>query len=281
MGAGAYFDNFGGGSIITDATPTAAPTVEATGTPEPNSPTETIEPLPTVTVTPTPQENPWPFPTLPPFPPFPPFPTGTDSNDPSVSLIPYGNPIPASFIAGANFSNWFTAVTVQLKNWGGKLLALLPLSWSERQTAQTAVPAGQIWTFYYYAGSQRVAMRVMGHHDESKNGVTYLLSDHLGSTSVTYHVETGTVTRIGYKPWGQTRYTTGEISTPYQYTGQRHMAGIGLYYYHARWYDPTLGHFIQANTIVPQQGNPQPDRCSFIWAIPTPPIPRNQSLYFH
>jgi len=31
----------------------------------------------------------------------------------------------------------------------------------------------------------------------------------------------------------------------------------GLYYYGARYYDPTLGRFIQPDTIVPEPGNPQ------------------------
>jgi RHS repeat-associated protein len=37
--------------------------------------------------------------------------------------------------------------------------------------------------------------------------------------------------------------------------GQREEAGLGLYYYGARWYDPALGHFIQPDTIIPQAGN--------------------------
>jgi RHS repeat-associated protein len=41
-----------------------------------------------------------------------------------------------------------------------------------------------------------------------------------------------------------------------RYTGQRSEAGIGLYFYGARWYDAALGRFIQADTIVPNPGNP-------------------------
>ena len=33
--------------------------------------------------------------------------------------------------------------------------------------------------------------------------------------------------------------------------GQREESSFGLYYYGARWYDPSLGHFIQPDTIVP------------------------------
>ena len=40
-------------------------------------------------------------------------------------------------------------------------------------------------------------------------------------------------------------------------TGQREDASIGLYFYNARYYDSSLGRFAQADTIVPQPGNPQ------------------------
>jgi RHS repeat-associated protein len=43
----------------------------------------------------------------------------------------------------------------------------------------------------------------------------------------------------------------------YQFTGQRREAGLGLYFYQARWYDPVVGRFLQADTIVPELGDPQ------------------------
>jgi RHS repeat-associated protein len=47
------------------------------------------------------------------------------------------------------------------------------------------------------------------------------------------------------------------VDTPYRYTGQREESGIGLYYYNARWYDASVGRFIQPDTIVPEPSNPQ------------------------
>jgi RHS repeat-associated protein len=41
------------------------------------------------------------------------------------------------------------------------------------------------------------------------------------------------------------------------YTGQRWEAGIGLYDYNARHYDPALGRFVQADTIVPSVAHSQ------------------------
>lgn len=40
------------------------------------------------------------------------------------------------------------------------------------------------------------------------------------------------------------------MPTDYQFTGQRHNSSVDLYFYNARYYDPALGRFIQADTIV-------------------------------
>ena len=60
-----------------------------------------------------------------------------------------------------------------------------------------------------------------------------------------------------YKPWGETRYSSGSTPTSYRFTGQREDVTIGLYFYNNRYYDPMLGRFTQADTIVPNPGNPQ------------------------
>jgi len=100
-------------------------------------------------------------------------------------------------------------------------------------------------TKYYYANGQRVAMRTAA-------GVTYVHTDHLGSTSVTSGAQPG---NTQYFPYGATR--SGTVSTTYRFTGQRLDDSTGLYYYGARYYDAALGRFIQPDTIVPNPGNPQ------------------------
>ncbi|HJS19229.1 MAG TPA: RHS repeat-associated core domain-containing protein, partial [Anaerolineales bacterium] len=110
---------------------------------------------------------------------------------------------------------------------------------------------GSTITKYYFAGNQRVAMR-------TNTTLYYLLSDHLGSTSLTTNVSGAVVSELRYKAWGETRYASGSTPTKYQFTGQySNMNDFGLLFYHARWYDPYLNHFIQPDTIVPNLYNPQ------------------------
>lgn len=92
-----------------------------------------------------------------------------------------------------------------------------------------------------------------------------LYADHLGSTSVTAN-EAGILTSaLMYKAWGETRLNTGDAPTDYGYTGQRNEGAIGLYFYNARWYDPSLGRFIQADSMVPNPGNPMDwDRYAYV-----------------
>jgi RHS repeat-associated protein len=104
---------------------------------------------------------------------------------------------------------------------------------------------GGVVTKYYSAGSQRIAVH--------KNGVlNYLLSDHLGPTSLVTDAAGVIVSRQQYKAWGETRSTSGSEVTRYQYTGQySYELDFGLQFYNARWYDSSLGRFAQAYTIVP------------------------------
>jgi RHS repeat-associated protein len=55
---------------------------------------------------------------------------------------------------------------------------------------------------------------------------------------------------LRYKPWGELRYAWNATPSPLRYTAQRG-EGMGLYDYRARFYDPSLGRFTQADTIIP------------------------------
>jgi hypothetical protein len=73
------------------------------------------------------------------------------------------------------------------------------------------------------------------------NNVYYVLSDHLGSTSVVTNSCTAAVATQGYReaspkgtgggyPYGETRYSTGTLYTDKLFTGQQQVAWIELYF---------------------------------------------------
>jgi len=121
-------------------------------------------------------------------------------------------------------------------------------------------------TKYYYFGGRRIALRVAGTlywllSDQRValrvNGLLrWLAADHLGSTSITASDSGARMAELRYRPWGETSYSWGATPTQRRFTGQT-LDGVagGLYFYNARYYDPSLGRFTQADTIVPNPAN--------------------------
>jgi len=67
----------------------------------------------------------------------------------------------------------------------------------------------------------------------------YLLTDHLGSSSITVGDNGTKLAEMRYTAWGEVRYQSGSLLTDKTYTGQRSYTGdFGLQFYNARWYDP-------------------------------------------
>ena len=100
-----------------------------------------------------------------------------------------------------------------------------------------------------------------------KNGtLTFMLSDHLGSTSLTTDSAGNVISELRYTAWGEVRYQAGTTSTSYTYTGQyNNTADFGLMYYNARWYDSQLGRFTQPDTIIPGENISQSwDRFAYV-----------------
>lgn len=101
-------------------------------------------------------------------------------------------------------------------------------------------------TYYPVAGAMRI-----------NSTLYYILKDHLGSASVVTDASGVTVGETRYYSYGGERLTTGTIHTDKLFTGQREMADLGIYHYGARFYSPTLGRFLSADSIVPGYANPQ------------------------
>jgi RHS repeat-associated protein len=114
-------------------------------------------------------------------------------------------------------------------------------------------------TKYYFAGATRLAVRTNGM-------LSYLLGDHIGSSSVTTDANGVKTASALYKAFGETRFSAGNLGTDYKFTGQREEASLGIYYFNARWMDPSLGRFTSPDSIVPTstQGTQAWDRYAFV-----------------
>ena len=129
--------------------------------------------------------------------------------------------------------------------------------------------ANKIYRRYYASGGARVALRtvtVNGSGVEQSNVLNWLLSDHLGSLSISASAGLTSTAEVRYKAWGEDRFTSGSMPTSLRYTGQRsEMGSLGLYFYRSRFYDPALGRFNQADTIIPNPNSPQSfDRYAYV-----------------
>ena len=95
----------------------------------------------------------------------------------------------------------------------------------------TCVPAGFAETVYFYH------------------------NDHLGSPLAMTDMQGNVVWRRDYKPFGQEIDPGGATTAnTHKYTGKEFDAETGLYYYGARYYDPTIGRFI---SVDPAGGKPE------------------------
>ncbi len=98
----------------------------------------------------------------------------------------------------------------------------------------------------------------------------YVHQDHLGSTVAVSDAAGGEVGRVQYDPYGEVITGTLPVTlTDRLFTGARFDGTIGLYQMGARRYDPALGRWIQADTIVPEPLSPQDlNRYTYVWNNP-------------
>lgn len=106
-------------------------------------------------------------------------------------------------------------------------------------------------TMYVFAGNLRVAKI-------TDADLVYFHKDHLGSTNALSRAD-GTVIDLGeYFPYGLDKENNVFLQiSVYKYTDQEYEDSTGLYNYDARFYDPDLGLFVMADTIVPELFNAQ------------------------
>ncbi|MFA5869608.1 MAG: RHS repeat-associated core domain-containing protein, partial [Candidatus Bathyarchaeia archaeon] len=85
--------------------------------------------------------------------------------------------------------------------------------------------------------------------------VTYLHQDHLGSTRLETDGSSVIPFRGNYQPYGVDYGTRG--SEVFRYTGKPSDSTTGLYYYGARYYDPSVARFITEDTAAASYSDPQ------------------------
>jgi len=108
---------------------------------------------------------------------------------------------------------------------------------------------------HIFLGSNRIAS-VTSPQGGGDRTASYYHSDHLGSSNVITNDLGEQVSLCEYTPYGKIAKETGSFSTPYKFTGKE-LDSTGLYFYGARYYDPELGRFIQADTLVVHPNDPQ------------------------
>lgn len=116
-------------------------------------------------------------------------------------------------------------------------------------------------TKYIFAGNLRLA-KIKG------SDVQYYHKDHLGSSSVMSDENGTQIESIAYEAYGSQRKFLCAAETEdlnYTFTDQEWDAETGLYNYDARLYDPVLGRFLTADSIVPNWHDPQMlDRYAYV-----------------
>jgi RHS repeat-associated protein len=106
---------------------------------------------------------------------------------------------------------------------------------------------------YYSAGSTVIAVRTVVNGTDT---LQWMVSDQIGSTSVTANADGTWNSEIRYTAFGEIRWKNGVTPTNYRFTGQLDMqTSIGLDYYVARYYDPSITHFIQPDSLIPNAGS--------------------------
>ncbi|MFQ5470060.1 MAG: PKD domain-containing protein [Gammaproteobacteria bacterium] len=111
--------------------------------------------------------------------------------------------------------------------------------------------------YKHYVNVNGSSIAVYTFQNADINNTRYLHKDHLGSIE-TITDESGTVVeRLSYDAFGKRRQINGQDSqstilseTPYGFSGQEHLALVGLIHMNGRIYDPALGRFTSADPFV-------------------------------
>ncbi|MBI4381148.1 MAG: RHS repeat protein [candidate division NC10 bacterium] len=90
-----------------------------------------------------------------------------------------------------------------------------------------------------------------------RDGKTYYYhADRLGSVTHLTDEQGQVVATYDYDLFGRLRTQRGSVPNPFTFTGREFDSSTGLYYYRARYYDPTLGRFLTTDPVAPRLTEP-------------------------
>lgn len=125
-----------------------------------------------------------------------------------------------------------------------------------------ALPGGGVQHTRYAPGNRGVAMAVTV--TDAPGGApppgvpvpgrVYLHGNHLRSTTAVTGATGALVTSLVYQPFGQVSAVDGPDEVRQKFTGKELDAETSLYYFHARYYDPSLGRFLTVDDRVSVTG---------------------------
>ncbi|MFA5125304.1 MAG: RHS repeat-associated core domain-containing protein [Patescibacteria group bacterium] len=119
---------------------------------------------------------------------------------------------------------------------------------------QASASGQQAMVKHIFAGSTRVCS--VKSVDGGASTTDYYHGDHLGSSSIITDQDGQQVQYLEYAPYGTVAHNEGTDATAYKFTGKE-LDSTGLYFYSARYYDPEIGRFVSADTIVQAPYDPQ------------------------
>jgi RHS repeat-associated protein len=100
-----------------------------------------------------------------------------------------------------------------------------------------------------YVHGQGTDSPVVWYEGAGTGSKTYFYADERGSITALTTTAGAVTTIYGYDEYGLSATLAGSTSSRFRYTGQTWLPEVGLYYYKARLYAPSIGRFMQTDPI--------------------------------